>query len=51
MFKKVYKYILQDGHLKGETPDFPTFEDGRRELFLCEQIVKSAKENKWVVIE
>ncbi|WP_028991343.1 Gfo/Idh/MocA family protein [Thermoanaerobacter thermocopriae] len=51
MFKKVYEYILQDGHLKGETPDFPTFEDGRRELFLCEQIVKSAKENKWVVIE
>ncbi len=30
--------------------DYPSFEDGHRELLLCEAIVKSAKEHKWVEI-
>jgi len=51
LFGKVYKYILREGHKKGEAPDFPTFEDGQRELQICEAIVKSAKSNSWVYID
>ncbi|WP_026486782.1 Gfo/Idh/MocA family protein [Caldanaerobius polysaccharolyticus] len=51
MFAKFYKYIIRKGHIKGEPPEFPTFEDGYRELLLCEAIVKSAKSNKWIEIE
>lgn len=47
MFKKLYKYISDEGYLKGLEPDFPTFEAGQRELILCEQIVNSAKTGKW----
>lgn len=48
MFKKLYGYIAEGGHLTGIEPDFPTFEAGQRELVLCENIVKSAKEEKWL---
>ncbi len=48
MFGKLYKYISEKRNLKGETPDFPTFEDGHRELKLCENMIKSAKNEKWV---
>jgi predicted dehydrogenase len=30
--------------------DFATFEDGLRELRLCDAIVKSARENRWVQV-
>ena len=30
---------------------YPKFEDGYRELALCKAIVKSAAEEKWVVVE
>lgn len=50
MFAKLYKYISEKKYLKGETPDFPTFEDGLRELNLCENMIKSAKEEKWIKI-
>lgn len=51
MFKKLYKYIQEEGQLKGVTPEFPTFEAGQRELVLCENIVKSAKEEKWLEVK
>jgi predicted dehydrogenase len=51
LFGKVYKYILREGHKKGEVPDFPTFEDGQREIMLCEAIVESANNDKWVKIK
>lgn len=44
-FKKIYAAIA------GETPeDYATFEDGCREMLLCEKIVQSAKERRWVSI-
>jgi len=51
MFKKIYKYIQDKDYLKGKTPEFPTFEAGYRELVLCENIVKSSKDNRWVKID
>ncbi|ABP66036.1 oxidoreductase domain containing protein [Caldicellulosiruptor saccharolyticus DSM 8903] len=50
MFKKVYTYILEEKYLRGEKPDFPTFEDGYREMLICEAIVKSAKNGCWVMV-
>jgi predicted dehydrogenase len=50
MFGKLYKYIAEGGHLKGEAPDFPTFEAGYRELVLCENIVKSSREDRWIKV-
>lgn len=49
MFAKLYKYIANKGYLKGEVPEFPTFEAGYRELVLCENIFKSSKENRWIM--
>lgn len=51
LFGKVYKYILREGYKKGEVPDFPTFEDGQREIILCEAILESAYNDKWVKIK
>lgn len=43
LFNNFYQQILT-----GEEKDFPTFEDGMRELVLTEAIVNSAKEEKWI---
>ncbi len=48
MFSKVYSYILNNGIQKGLVPEFPTFEDGLRELVLCERIVESSNKNEWI---
>lgn len=48
MFGKLYKYISDKGYQKGETADFPTFEAGYREMLLCENILKSSKQDSWV---
>lgn len=50
MFGKLYKYIAEKGYEKGAAAEFPTFEAGYRELILCENIVKSSREDKWVKI-
>jgi len=47
-FGKLYRYIAEEGFQKGAVPDFPTFEAGLRELTLCEGIVQSARQEKWV---
>ncbi len=44
----IYSYIAQDGHVNGLAADFPTFADGLRELRLCDAIVRSVRENRWV---
>jgi len=41
----VYRWIDQGGT---EPPSFPTFEDGHRELLLCEAIAQSARNGVWV---
>lgn len=46
----IYTYILQDGIIKGLPVNFSTFADGLRELRLCDAIVKSARERRWVTV-
>lgn len=53
MFSSFYSY-LQAGMKAGnfDAPrDFPTFEDGHREMLLCEAILQSSKEGRWVRIQ
>jgi len=45
-FRSFYDYI-QAGDLSAP-PTFPTFADGHREIVLCEAILKSHRENRWV---
>lgn len=48
MFKEVYAAI-KDGK-QPEKPTFPTFEDGLRELIICERIIESHRKQAWVKI-
>jgi len=50
LFREVYLQILGQGSGEG-SPSFPTFQDGLREVVLCEAILRSAKEEKWVKVE
>ena len=45
-FRSFYNYI-QAGDFSAP-PTFPTFADGHREIVLCEAILRSARENRWV---
>jgi predicted dehydrogenase len=45
-FRAFYHYILADD-LSLE-PTFPTFEDGHREIVLCEAILESHQQQRWV---
>ena len=45
-FSDFYNYI-EAGNFD-QSPTFPTFEDGCRELVLCEAIQRSARERCWV---
>jgi predicted dehydrogenase len=47
MFKEVYENIRK-GTMDGAR--FPTFEDGLRELILCERILESNEKQKWVMV-
>jgi predicted dehydrogenase len=46
LFRAVYEYI-EAGDFKAPRP-FPTFADGHREAVLCEAILKSHQERRWV---
>jgi predicted dehydrogenase len=46
LFKAFYGYLAA-GDCTRPRP-FATFEDGRRELVLCEAIQRSAEERRWV---
>ncbi len=48
MFKEVYAAI--EAGKQPETPSFPTFADGYRELIIGERILESSRENKWVIV-
>ncbi|HVP18040.1 MAG TPA: Gfo/Idh/MocA family oxidoreductase [Spirochaetia bacterium] len=47
MFREIYGYIASGA--KGN-PTFPTFEDGLRELVLCERILESKDKGAWVKV-
>ncbi len=49
-FKKIYTYLFEKMQGNLIPVDFPTFEDGLRELELCERIVSSAKGKCWLDI-
>jgi predicted dehydrogenase len=52
-FKQAFKAFYEDiasGRYKTE-PRFATFADGHREIVLCEAILKSARERRWVDVE
>jgi len=46
LFKEIYEAVANNR--QPDKPTFPTFEDGLRELILCERIIESQKEEKWV---
>lgn len=48
LFRAVYSYI-DAGDWKAPPP-FPTFRDGHREVVLCEAILRSHQEQKWITI-
>ncbi|NHE56256.1 Gfo/Idh/MocA family protein [Cyclobacterium plantarum] len=48
MFKEVYAAISEGK--QPENPSYPTFEDGYRELLICERIIESHKKQAWVKI-
>ena len=45
-FRAFYQYILNGDF--AATPLFPTFEEGHREVVVCEAILKSHREQRWV---
>ena len=47
LFKEVYENIRK-GSMEGAK--FPTFEDGLRELVLCERILESNEKQQWVKV-
>lgn len=47
MFKEVYEHV-RTGNM--ENPKFPTFEDGLRELLLCDCILESNEKQAWVKV-
>ena len=48
-FKAFYEFIAAgDFHA---TPRFATFEEGHHEVVLCEAILKSHKEGRWVAVQ
>jgi predicted dehydrogenase len=49
LFRAFYEYIAA-GDLAAP-PTFPTFADGHREALLCEAVLRSAREGRWVEIE
>jgi predicted dehydrogenase len=48
LFRAVYDYI-DKGDWQAPRP-FPTFEDGHREVVLCEAILQSERERRWVEV-
>lgn len=48
MFRDVYAHISGD---RSGPPSFPTFEDGLREMVLCERIMESNKNRAWVKVK
>ena len=48
LFKEVYQAVAAGK--QPESPSFPTFADGHRELLICERILESNKKQGWVKV-
>lgn len=48
LFRAFYDYIAAGDH--STPPPFPTFADGHRELLLCEAVLRSHRERRWIEI-
>ena len=48
MFKEVYEAVSKQ--TKPDNAPYPTFNDGLRELILCEKIIDSNKRQSWVKV-
>ena len=46
-FIKIYQAVESGMHIEGE---YATFKDGLKEMILCEKIIQSAREGRWVKI-
>ena len=51
LFSVFYETLRAGGTFSEPRGDLPTFDCGRRELMLCEGIVSSARQERWVEIE
>ncbi|TXF88318.1 Gfo/Idh/MocA family oxidoreductase [Neolewinella aurantiaca] len=49
-FRSFYNDILAGDAPTGEPPHYATFEDGLRELVICDAIIKSHEEQAWVYL-
>jgi predicted dehydrogenase len=48
LFRSFYGYIAAGDF--AAPPPFPTFADGHREVLLCEAVLRSARESRWVEV-
>jgi len=48
--RAIYEYIWKEKYRKDIKPNFPTFEDGHRAQLICEAILESAKQKKWIKV-
>jgi predicted dehydrogenase len=48
LFRDFYGYIAAGD--KSLPPPFPTFEDGHREILLCEAVLRSHRERRWAEV-
>jgi len=48
-FKAFYEAVARGE--AGASPEFATFEDGHREVVLCDAVLQSHREQRWVGIE
>lgn len=48
LFTEIYKAVAEGK--QPEHPSFPTFEEGWRELLLCDRIIESHRTQKWVKV-
>jgi predicted dehydrogenase len=48
--RTIYEYIRDERYKKGEKPPFPTFLDGHTEQLLCEAILESNREGRWITV-
>lgn len=50
LFRNVYRVIASDGKMPAE-PDWSTFEDGHKEVAICDAVLASNKAQGWVSVE
>jgi len=49
-FRNFYQWVAEGKVPAKGQADFATFEDGHCEILICEAILKSAKQKKWVKV-